>query len=230
MVIETVTLRAADVVALQTFYERGLGLSAVLDGEGKRLTIAVGWSTLVFQQEADFTGRYHFAFNVPKNRLNAAYAYLAAREIALIADAEGNTFFDFDFWDAHAIYFYDPAGNIVEFIARHELPNALRDAEDLPFAPAEAQCISEIGLPVMDVPLLSDLLAKSVNAAPYKDASPTFMPVGDANGLFILVPAGRIWFPDTGIAAELLPVQAIMRNNAGKRFVVEGVPYRVSPL
>ena len=33
-----------------------------------------------------------------------------------------------------------------------------------------------------------------------------FTPVGDEQGLFVVVKRGRMWFPDTGKAAELLPI------------------------
>ncbi len=229
MHIETVTLRAADLGALHTFYADRLGLPAALDDWGECLTVTVNSSQLVFQHEAGFAGVYHFAFNVPENRLATAQAFLEERGIALLADGDGETVFDFDFWNAHALYFHDAAGNIAEFIARHELASTSSGVHARPFSPSEIQSISEIGLPSLNVPALATLLSAS-GVAPYRETSPTFMPLGDAHGLFILVPAGRVWFPDTGIAAEAYPVQAVVRNDAGARFDVQGVPYQITTL
>lgn len=172
---------------------------------------------------------YHFAFNVPEDRLAAARVFLQERGVALIAESGGETVFDFDFWDAHAVYFYDAAGNVAEFIARHELASTPSGADAPPFSPEDIQSVSEIALPRSDVPALGTLLSEA-GIAPYRETSPTFMPIGDANGLFILVPVGRIWFPDTGIAAEASPVQAVVWNDTGSRFDVQGVPYRITAL
>ena len=51
--------------------------------------------------------------------------------------------FDFDFWDARAVYFHDPAGSIVELIAHHGLEENGREG---PFAAEELVGFSELGL------------------------------------------------------------------------------------
>ncbi len=227
MNLETVVLQAADLNGLLEFYGDRLGLPTLLDKAKAELSITIGTSRLIFQHRADFRGRYHFAFNLPENRLAAGRAFLAARGITLIPDATGETLFDFDFWDAHTIYFFDSAGNIAEFIARHELDNDLQNADTFSFSPKEIQNISEIALPAPDVPVLGKMLSETVGVAEYRDTNANFMPLGDANGLFILVTEGRVWFPDTDIPAEALPLQAVIVNDSGLRFRVSGLPYRV---
>ena len=59
---------------------------------------------------------HHFALLVPGDRFDAARAWLGERVEPLARD-DGETVFPFDFWDARAAYFHDPAGNIVELIA-----------------------------------------------------------------------------------------------------------------
>ena len=230
MVIETVTLCAEDLGALRAFYGDRLGLPVALHDRGERLAVTVGSSQIVFQHEAGFAGRYHFAFNTPENRLAAAMAFLRARGAALIAASHGESLFEFGSWDAHALYFYDVAGNIAECIARHELANTSPTPAGLPFSPAELQCVSEIGLPVDTVAALAVMLSEALGIGAYRESSPEFMPLGDADGLLILVSAGRVWFPDTGIAAETLPVQAVICSDAGTRFAVQGTPYCVTAL
>src|SRR5204863_8303017 len=59
---------------------------------------------------------YHFAFLTPPEGFDAV---LEATPSPLPDRETGEVVFDFDFWDAKAFYFHDPAGNIVEVIA-HE--------------------------------------------------------------------------------------------------------------
>ena len=60
---------------------------------------------------------YHFALLVPGDRFDAALAW-ARERVELLPDREtGEVVFDFTNWDARAVYFHDPAGNIVELIA-----------------------------------------------------------------------------------------------------------------
>lgn len=53
-----------------------------------------------------------------------------------------------------------------------------------------------------------------------------FTPVGDDHGLLILPAKDRIWKPDSGVPAKLLPVKVRGEAN-GKRWEVRGVPYEI---
>lgn len=228
MHIETLELSTDDLNRMEAFYGQRLGLPVDRDDSAGLLTVTVGLSMLVFRHNPGFIGCYHFACNIPENRAMAARTFLEARDIVPIPDPNGETLIEFSFWDADAVYFYDPAGNIGEFIARHELPNAVPDVD--PFSAAEILNISEIGLPSEDIAGLATLLGDKVKVTYYRASAPEFMPYGDANGLSILVPEGRPWYPDARIPAEALPVRVVVRNEAGERFTVEGLPYQVTPL
>ena len=120
MSIDELNLFATDLGALREFYEGVLGLPIVEHDDGT-LAIQADMSRLIFRQAPEgWNGEYHFAFDIPENRFQDAKAWLSER-VPLLRDAEGNDEFDFESWNAHAIYFFDPAENIVEFIARHLL-------------------------------------------------------------------------------------------------------------
>src|SRR5438552_10325075 len=123
-----VTLSAP--VDLRDFYDAGLGLP--LDGE----TIVIGETRLRFRIE-DGGAFYHFALLVPGDRLEPALAWARDR-IELLGDV-----FDFEAWDARAVYFHDPAGSIVELIAHHGLEQNGRSGA---FAAEELVGFSELGL------------------------------------------------------------------------------------
>jgi catechol-2,3-dioxygenase len=201
MRIEEVELLTGDVAALRDFYAGVLKLPAQLaDGV---LSVQAGRSRLTFKQApAGWEGFYHFAFNIPENQLKEAKAWISSR-VPLIRDQAGEDEFDFESWNAHSIYFRDPARNILEFIARHSLPN--RSGE--PFDEEGVLSISEIGITSEDVLETVHMLEERLGIEVYDGPpSETFTAIGDENGLLIVVKRGRVWFPDTGQTADLYPV------------------------
>jgi hypothetical protein len=90
--------------------------------------------------------------NVPENRITEAIEWLG-KKIPLI-EYERNPLVNFQNWNAHSVYFYDPSGNIVELIARHNLPNKSESV----FDSGSFLNISEIGMPVSSVNNLYSLI------------------------------------------------------------------------
>jgi catechol-2,3-dioxygenase len=223
MNIDALDLFAAGLPAQRDFYAGVLGLPAVEATPGI-LSLRAGSSRLTFRQAPDgWSGVYHFAFNIPENQFREAKSWLSGR-VALIKDATGADEFRFESWNAHSVYFYDPAGNILELIARHNLENS----SNKPFGDESLLAVSEIGLATEDVPGTVRLLQKELGAGIYDGAgSDMFTAVGDEHGLVIVVKRSRAWFPDTGKPAELVPLKAVISNKEGARFELAGPPYRI---
>jgi catechol-2,3-dioxygenase len=186
------------------------------------LTIRIGSSELQFVQDPGFTGRYHFAFDIPHNQFQNATQWLEQRT-ALTSDVNGETRFGTGEWNASNVYFYDPQGNILELIARHELENA----SDQPFGPDSLICISEIGLASNDVLEMIAWFASILEVGTYKSISETFAPIGDVHGLVIAVSEDRIWFPDTGIPAQILPTELTIQGERTITHTIPNTPYIV---
>ena len=126
-------------------------------------------------------------------------------------------------WNSVSLYFPDAAGNILEFIARHNLQNAANEA----FSSKHILNVSEIGLPSENVIELADNLCSQLHLSVFhQEPNETFTPVGDDNGLFILPVQDRIWMPDSGVPARLLPVK-VTGNVNGNTWEVRGVPYEI---
>ncbi len=216
MHITRLELQTSDLKEQALFYGETLGLDTHSIA-GIQLIIRAGTTELVFTQ-ADQTCLYHFAFNIPENQFETAKEWITLRA-ELLADESGNTIFDFGDWNSHSLYFKDAAGNILEFIARHDLKNASEEFEIL--------SVSEIGLATEDVPGLVKTLQEKTGLFPYKDeSSETFTAVGNPDGLFITVKQGRIWYPNTGIPAQLLPVRVHFQVDDTK-MILSGVPYQI---
>ena len=84
--------------------------------------------------------------------------------------------------------------------------------------------VSEIGLPSEDVVGLANELCTRLGLSVFmQQPNENFTPVGDDNGLFILPVKDRIWKPNSGVPAKLLPVKVKGRAN-GKEWEVRGYP------
>jgi len=218
MQIDRLQLVAPDLAALRAFYADSFGLPA--ERTADHLHIQVGATRLTFAQApAGWTGRYHYAINIPENQFAAAKRWLASR-VPLLTDTSGRDSFFSTNWNADQCYYLDPAGHIGELIGRHTADSA----SAAPFGPASFLNVSEIGVAVPDVPTaVADLTAR-LDVAPYGDTSDTFAAIGDEHGLFIVVREGRIWFPDTGVPALPLPFTAAVRNAQGTAYRVAATP------
>ena len=105
---------------------------------------------------------------------------------------------DFSSWGgARAVYFRDPAENVVELIARQQ-------------AHAELT-LAEVGLPVEDVPTAVETLQRELGLPLYDEAGDSFAPLGDDDGLLIVVRVGRGWFP-VGVPAGDSPIHVTLEG------------------
>ena len=222
MNIQKLALVSSDLQAQQVFYAKVLELPAELNASG--LIVKTGGTELVFSQApAGFTGAYHFAFNIPSNQFEPARQWISARK-PLLRDAGGKEVFHSGTWDSDSVYFLDAAGNVLEFIARYTLQNPMEGE----FDSRMILNVSEIGLPSEDVVGMASELGSKLGLATYKqEANENFTPVGDENGLLILPKVERIWMPDSGVPARMLPVH-VWGQAGGRLWEVRGVPYEIA--
>ena len=222
MNIKKLELMTMDLGSQNDFYENILELPVKLFSSN--LEVKAGKTDLVFTQaSSDFEGAYHFAFNIPENQFQAAKVWISGR-IALLHDESGKEEFNSESWNSDSVYFKDAAGNVLEFIARHSLMNTV----DGDFDSRQILNISEIGLPSENVIAFANELSRTLNLPVFKqEPNEIFTPVGDDNGLFILPIQNRIWIPNSGVPAKLLPVRVTGEAN-GKAWEVRGVPYSIT--
>ena len=185
---------------LPAFYGDVLGLP--LDGDAIRIG-----ETLLRFAPADGEPFYHFALLVPGDRFDAARAW-AQERVELLGDV-----FDAAAWDAQAVYFHDPAGNIVELIAHHELGRNRRSGG---FGADELAGFSELGVvgdPAELLPRLETVGLELWDGTIDEPGRLAF--VGEQGRTLILAPAGRGWMP-TGRPAEPHPAGLVLES-AGAR-------------
>ncbi|WP_316571456.1 ring-cleaving dioxygenase [Neobacillus sp. YIM B06451] len=186
MEFSKLALLASNLTEMKDFYRNVLELPISAESD-KEFTVKVGQTDVNFRESLSGNPFYHFAINIPENKFNEAVAWAKSR-ISLNSE-DGNVEVHFESWNAHAIYFEDPSGNIVELIARHHLRNGTSNN----FSSKDFLNISEIGIVVDDViPFVRKLNASGFPN--WRNDSEGLTPVGDANGLFIIVKTDRKWF------------------------------------
>lgn len=221
MNITQLELPTQDLKAQKNYYANVLELPVELPLE--KLEVKAGETTLVFTQaDSAFDGAYHFAFNIPENQFHAAKEWIS-RRVPLLSDVQGKDEFSSESWNSHSVYFKDVAGNVLEFIARHSLKNDMKGD----FGGDQILNVSEIGLPSENVVEFANGLCTQLSLFVFKqEPNETFTPIGDDNGLFIVPIIDRIWIPNSGVPARLLPVKVRIDVN-GEIWEVRGVPYEI---
>ncbi|WP_336785313.1 VOC family protein [Paenibacillus sp. MMO-177] len=182
-------------------------------------TVRAGHTQLTFKQ-ANESKVYHFAFNIEENKLESAVRFVRERT-GTLSDGQ-DEIFHFEDWNAHACYFHDAAGNIVEFIARHNLAS---QAEG-PFSIHDVIGISELGMPAAAVPEVVRYCRDELGLDPWRGNGISFQPVGDEHGLFIVASQDRSWFP-TQTQAEAAPFIVTIAGSQDRRSVIPGYPYEI---
>jgi catechol-2,3-dioxygenase len=151
----------------------------------------------------------HWALNVPPQRFEEAVRHAAERIELLEEDVP------FPHWRARAAYFYDPAGNIVELIARERAPGCDLFLE-----------VSEVGLPVADVSAAVEFLEAELGLPHFSGDRRQFSAVGDDRGMFIVVPEGRPWlFTDRPASGH--PLEVTVAGERDADVCVPGSGHRV---
>src|SRR5690349_19757198 len=221
MWIKRLELMTANLPAQLEYYQNILQLSVEM--QDACVVVQAGRTELIFNQApAGWEGHYHFCFNIPENQFAESKKWLDERTASL-SDENGKDEFHSESWNSNSLYFKDAGGNILEFIARHDQ----RNASDDPFDSRHILQISEIGLPSRDVISFAKDLCAQLGISIYRqDASETFTPVGDEEGLFILAVEDRIWYPNTGVPAKLLDIKMDFEAN-GVNYKLFGMPYKI---
>lgn len=220
--IAEINMKSAQLDELHRFYGQELKMPVTLDTD--KLTVEAGSTRLVFSPN-ESTGDnpfYHYAFNIPENKIESARVWQKERTPLL---RKGKTeIIHFSAINAHSVYFNDPAGNIVEYIARHDLNNSATGE----FSQGDILYASEIGLVVDDVPQTATEVDDSIGLKYSRGyRSQSFTMVGDQHALLILVKRNRLWFPNKKQQAKVHPVEATVRGSKAGQLINTDLNYEV---
>lgn len=191
MRIQEISLTVQDLAECAAFYRDVLELP--VDERPDRAIVHIGPGRLVLLSGGRYPGVHHVAFGVSPREFERTHEWLARRvEIWTINGSE--VFRGAPGWNSRSLYFFGPEEIILEYIA-HDV-DAAHSAGTGP-AP-HLLGIYEIGVAVPDVPAAVAELTDAFGLAPFPPRSSTFAPVGDHDGLFILVSPERHWLAAPG--------------------------------
>lgn len=214
MKIIELELMTDDLEETARFYSGKMGFGLIGSTPGTRV-FSAGNSILTFRKSENLHPIYHFAFNIPHDKLYESLEWIQEKVDPLFLP-EGGHVADFSDWNANAFYFKDNNGNILEFIARYDI-----DLEvDSPFDGHSILSISEIGIVVEEpVSFASDLVVNQhLNYFVKSKPSEGFVVLGNDEGLFIIVLHQRHWYP-ASIPALSFPIKVtVMQNELVKTF------------
>ena len=222
---------ATPLAEMTAFYRDLLGFSVLASSEGE-ITLAAGGTRLTFFTAPRPTGAahdpfYHFAFNIPKNKILGARSWHLERGRLirpyehLLDPGMPNDVVHFRNWDAHSLFFWDPAGNLVEYIARHTLDNA-KPGE---FTAADILYASEIAFVVDDVKPTARKLQSTFQLEQYRQSYDTFTALGDERGLVLVMQRGRPWGFTEAKPASVYPTHAQIRAVPEQETKLTGFPH-----
>ena len=228
-IAECELVTAAPIDAMEAFYRDRLELKT--GRAGPRLTVTAGDTRITFVEHREAADPfYHFAFNIPENKIVAARDWQLQRSplipipSAIARAGLPPDIVDYSHWNAHSVFFLDPGGNVVEYIARHDLKNAASG----PFSSRDILGTTEIALIVDDVPGTVTTLRPALAMEPYRGSSADFAALGDEEGLVLVMRRGRIlnFNPSSEEkAARVYPTVVRLRGAATGSLRVEGFPY-----
>jgi hypothetical protein len=214
MQVEKLVLQTGYLKTLEEFYSSMLDLP--VQEAGKKIIVNIGNTDLFFVETKETEPFYHFAINIPANKIEEARNWLKGKVNLLWMDDYNSEIADFVNWGAKSVYFYDPGGNIVELIARFDLANEASEA----FTSKQFLSISEVGVVLKNeifesktIQLLHDY---SLSYFAKQPPQPQFRAIGDDDGLFIVVPDQRNWYP-TNKPSGIFPMSVDFENE-GKKY------------
>lgn len=216
MHITELNLYASNLLSIKNFYGDILSLKIISESE-EHVTFQAGTTLLTFKKsnpgENPF---YHFAFNIPSNKLEEAKDWMNGKA-ELLPISDNNYIADFENWNAKSIYFLDPEGNIAEFIARFDLKND----SDKNFGSSQILSVSEMGIVTDNVSKLRQKFIDEYKVFDFAKStnSETFSAMGDDNGLFVIPIENRNWYP-TQMPSRKSPFEVKFINDVRETFIL----------
>jgi catechol-2,3-dioxygenase len=217
MNILEIELLSSDINKTEEFYNDVLGLNTLKKNDIS-VAFMAGATKLTFRSSVNVKPVYHFAFDIPNNKLLEAFAWIE-KKTEIMEVVSPDKIADFYNWNAKSFYFYDNNGNILEFIARNDLDNASQK----PFDGSSILSVSEIGFVSKNVSRQSEELFEKYGLVSYSKQPKLdkFIVLGTTTGLFILVEENRDWYP-TDKKSKSFWTKVVFTNNGEKREIEIG--------
>ena len=209
MKILNVTLTVHDLAAAVTFYRNVLDMTVEENADGA--LVLAGSSRLSLIRGEPFHGVHHVAFGIAPEEFELAHAWLSARVSLLVNDGSA-VIVGPGGWASRSLYFLGPEDIILEFIARSADADAKHGTHPGTRQSPRILSISEIGIAVPDVQAAVKRLSGELEIPPFYDQGENFAPLGNHDGLLIVVQQDRTWFPTKSLPAARGPLTVTIES------------------
>jgi catechol 2,3-dioxygenase-like lactoylglutathione lyase family enzyme len=209
MRLSHLTITASDLDEALDFYHRVLELGVTQHANS--FEVAIGRTTLRVERAETAWASIHLAITIPRNRFVEAKAWLSERTPLAVVDGVDEFALADEPWRSKSLYFRGPDGIVLELITR----DALNNDSTEPFSSASLLCVSEAGVASQDVPATVARLRSKYHTKPFGNGSNEFAPIGDNEGLFIVVADGRPWFSAADSRARGAPTDIRAERQVG---------------
>lgn len=137
--ITDATIYASNYEETLEFYKQ-LFKNKLTETDVHQFHLDLQWNTLkVVKEEADENPFYHLCFLIPKSHFKQAKEYVS--KLVSLNTKEGKD--EISFTDEiQSFYFYDPSGNVAEFMGKESVDDPISDK----FSPDEVLALSEMSL------------------------------------------------------------------------------------
>lgn len=216
---------------MRQFYHTKIGFP-ILNQTEKDITFIAGKSTLTFVKIAEQATApwYHFAFNIPENKILKARVWQRQRSELLEtpkrlqASNYPSDVRHFRNWNAHSVFFFDPAGNLVEYIARHGLNNGQKGD----FSVRDILNISEIGFIVDDQEKMAKAIHQQFGLEAYPKGTDFWWSMGSEHGLLLCL-RKRLWAQDMSYSKQfdIFKTEATIRGHQNLEATYGDFPYKI---
>ncbi|GLV53506.1 hypothetical protein KDH_03590 [Dictyobacter sp. S3.2.2.5] len=224
MYIQELTIQTRKLSEQKAFYNTVLELPVVAETTTS-FTVQAGTTRLTLQETRQEV-LYHIAFTIPRNKFQQAKDWIAQR-VPLLPLKTGADEIFFDGLNARSFYFEDADNNILEYMVH----NGLEHETPGEFGSQDVLRVSEIGLPVEDVPAIAAQLEQRQGIISYPVAdqvSPGFGYLGDISGQLVVVKTGRPWLPTETVEAIVSPAQVVISGPRAEQFQLAPYPYTIT--
>jgi catechol 2,3-dioxygenase-like lactoylglutathione lyase family enzyme len=250
MRVVRLTLDAADLGAQEGFWAGTLGLEVAREDEDE-IEVRLRSAAIRFRRAAPGTApRHHFAINVPPGSIERAAAWVAERHELLAFhgvpdEEEGATIVHAD-RGTPAVYFLDPAGNVVELIANVRLADSgvggggrdggptdrdgtgadVGAGDQAAFGPKDLLDVAEIGIAAADPDATCAAIGEFLGEDVLWGGAPDWLltAIGDAHSVVIVAPVDRRWIP-IGLPARPAPTEIVVRAADSAELTLPEGPY-----
>ncbi|NUE03168.1 hypothetical protein HUB97_11805 [Halorubraceae archaeon YAN] len=219
MNVTQLTLSSDDPVALGEWYNDALNVD-VLFSDGAAI-VSAGSTEMILTDADKRTAPYHVAFR-SQTPVTELYDWFTDRGEHI--SVEGESTIRFEFLSADAVYFEDPEGNILECL-HYDRDTPKQDS----LGPNTVHSVTEVGLPAHDTASLQSWLVDTVGLSTIGSPTETFAWVGDFDSRFVVVPAGRDWYPtDRPAGVSPLTTEVAVENTECEVYESTTHPYTIN--